>query len=284
MSIAEIHGKLSPETVNDRMEDLLTSDVFGTMYYAGWEKGFRDWLLEAQPVRTSGNTLGQFIGSSPVEEVLFSFWPTLPNDKEPDVALLLKSKDGTCRVLLVEAKYLSGPSNAYVIQDESSDSPRTGNQLADQMDGFSKANHDPLIASWFPGTCQTGQLPFAHILVTSHRRLPAEVYKESLESLHRAGMAEFPCPAFWLSWRSLTPHLERYSPLIHDPAGRLILDLITLLEQKELRTFAGFHDLPWPAPVTSGSFWRFSFGHCMRSWVELNLTEGGDTLFWKERL
>ena len=46
MTIAELHGKLSPERpqgVNERMEDLLTSDVFGTMKYAGWENGFIDW-------------------------------------------------------------------------------------------------------------------------------------------------------------------------------------------------------------------------------------------------
>ena len=47
MTIAELHGKLSPDRpdrCNDRMEDLLLSDVFGTMKYAGWENGFLDWL------------------------------------------------------------------------------------------------------------------------------------------------------------------------------------------------------------------------------------------------
>ncbi len=52
MTIAELHGKLSssnPNGVNDRMEDLLTSDVFGAMKYAGWENGFIDWLLKSIP-------------------------------------------------------------------------------------------------------------------------------------------------------------------------------------------------------------------------------------------
>ena len=47
MTIAELHGKLSPNRpngCNDRMEDLLTSDVFSTMKYAGWQCGFLDWL------------------------------------------------------------------------------------------------------------------------------------------------------------------------------------------------------------------------------------------------
>ena len=33
MSVAEISGKLSPANVTDKSEDLLTSDVFGTMHF-----------------------------------------------------------------------------------------------------------------------------------------------------------------------------------------------------------------------------------------------------------
>lgn len=53
MTIAELHGKLSsssPESITDRMEDLLTSDVFGTMKYAGVDCGFLDWLHTAVPM------------------------------------------------------------------------------------------------------------------------------------------------------------------------------------------------------------------------------------------
>ncbi len=52
MTIAELHGKLSstrPASINDRLEDLLTSDVFGTMKYAGWENGFLNWIQQSIP-------------------------------------------------------------------------------------------------------------------------------------------------------------------------------------------------------------------------------------------
>jgi len=51
MTIAELHGKLNPERpagAHERMEDLLTSDVFGTMKYVGWQYGFMNWLRSAQ--------------------------------------------------------------------------------------------------------------------------------------------------------------------------------------------------------------------------------------------
>ena len=40
MTIAELHGKISPhrsQVLHDRVEDLLTSDIFGSMKYARWQ-------------------------------------------------------------------------------------------------------------------------------------------------------------------------------------------------------------------------------------------------------
>jgi hypothetical protein len=47
MTIAELHGKLAEgrTTGYEYMEDLLTSDIFGTMRYARWECGFAGWRL-----------------------------------------------------------------------------------------------------------------------------------------------------------------------------------------------------------------------------------------------
>ena len=61
MSIVEIHGKLSAEA-HEGLEDLLTSDVFGTMLYAGWQPAFHAWMSEAQgaPSLTPGSSFAQF--------------------------------------------------------------------------------------------------------------------------------------------------------------------------------------------------------------------------------
>ena len=50
MTIAEIHGKLSSSgsNISDRLEDLLTADVFGCLRYLPFEKGFQKILTRAQ--------------------------------------------------------------------------------------------------------------------------------------------------------------------------------------------------------------------------------------------
>ena len=82
MTIAEIHGKLrvkNPGGVSERLEDLLTSDVFSTMKYAGYETGFMDWLRSATspidnttardllPIDQSGNQIADQVNSFPVQ-------------------------------------------------------------------------------------------------------------------------------------------------------------------------------------------------------------------------
>lgn len=48
MTIAELHNKLpynDPAALHERLEDLLTSDVFGTMKYVGGQYGSLDPAL-----------------------------------------------------------------------------------------------------------------------------------------------------------------------------------------------------------------------------------------------
>jgi hypothetical protein len=261
MSIAELKGKLSPESAHDRMEDLLTSDAFGTMYYVGWHEGFRNWFYDAQSLGEGIPSMQQFLGGSLVRRVFFAFWPELPNGREPDVALLFLCDDGTARVLIVEAKYESGMSDFEIKGQVEVHQDLTGSQLVDQMVGFARApDRWALVKKWFGDYTESlpPSLDFAHLLVTTHRTLPREIYREALERVP-VGANTFPCPAFWLSWASLGRNLEPYSRAPQDSVvGRLIADLVALLERKEIshKPFEGFRDLQWTGAVPLGGFWR----------------------------
>lgn len=263
MSIAELRGKLSPESAHDRMEDLLTSDAFGTMYYVGWHEGFRNWLYEANSTGGTTQSMQQFLGASSGQQVFFAFWPRMPNRKEPDVALLFVSDDGTARVLIVEVKYESGMSGIEIESQDQAPEDLTGSQLVDQMDGFAKApDQRALIKGWFRD--YSGQLPprldFAHLLITKDRALPKHIYTEASERLPAAGLRSFPCPVFWLSWRALARNLEPYSQLQATVVARLTADLVALLEQKEItdKPFEAFRELAWTGSVPCQGFWQGS--------------------------
>ncbi|MGH7136841.1 MAG: hypothetical protein ACREHD_13965, partial [Pirellulales bacterium] len=119
-------------SISDRMEDLLTSDVFGTMRYAGVECGFLDWLHTAAPMPFTADlsAIRDLIPAQNLRGVLLAFWPKLPNGREPDLILLF-NYDGTAVLIVVEAKYLSGMSDFEAANQ--SDNVLTGNQIVDQV-------------------------------------------------------------------------------------------------------------------------------------------------------
>jgi hypothetical protein len=101
MTIAELHGKLAEgrTTGYEYMEDLLTSNLFGTMRYAGWECGFLDWLLRAEPapVEPHPPPIASVLPGSGLVDIQYRFWPRLTNGREPDLALLMLCEDGPAR-------------------------------------------------------------------------------------------------------------------------------------------------------------------------------------------
>ena len=136
MTIAELHGKLSPKRAGgfyERIEDLLTSDVFGTMKYAGWEYGFLDWLRSARgPTENCISATLVFPSDEEMSHADYQFWPMLKNGREPDLLIALHQKSGKLVLIIVEAKYLSGPSN-FEMEGEFTTAGVTGDQLADQI-------------------------------------------------------------------------------------------------------------------------------------------------------
>jgi len=90
MTIAELRGKLSPETT--RQEDLLTSDVFGALKNVDRQAGLGGFLKLA----------GIELAADELATAEFSFWERMADRTEPDVIVRTASA-----LLLIEAKYLS---------------------------------------------------------------------------------------------------------------------------------------------------------------------------------
>lgn len=260
MTIAELHGKLSadrPDGVHERMEDLLTSDVFGTMKYAGWEHGFLDWLLKSEPapVDPQPPPIEDLLYQGNITSVEYSFWPKLRNKCEPDLALLFCFGSGDFLLILLEAKYFSGTSDRE--SNEKSDPfGRTGNQIADQVRGVSDMTKQELL-NWFQASADIrqsdGKFKFQkiHLFITMHSILPVYDYEYSTQ--HLGG--SWPIHSYWLSWislaESLKVHLDQTSPGL----ASLITDLYALLRRKGLVPFRGFRMYPWDIYQQNPSFW-----------------------------
>jgi len=90
MYLAELHGKLSSRV--ERMEDILTSNVFSFFKYSSRDIFLKNYL----------NKLEFNISDQEAEEAEFRFWPVFEDGTEPDLVIIVGKY-----YLLIEAKYFS---------------------------------------------------------------------------------------------------------------------------------------------------------------------------------
>jgi len=90
MYLAELHGKLSSRV--ERMEDVLTSNVFSFFKYSSRDIFLKGYL----------NELGFTVSDQEAEEAEFKFWPVFEDGTEPDLVIIVGDY-----YLLFEAKYFS---------------------------------------------------------------------------------------------------------------------------------------------------------------------------------
>jgi hypothetical protein len=90
MYLAELRGKLSSRV--ERMEDILTSNVFSFFKYSNRDIFLKNYL----------NKLGFNISDQEAEEAEFRFWPVFEDGTEPDLVIIVGDY-----YLLIEAKYFS---------------------------------------------------------------------------------------------------------------------------------------------------------------------------------
>jgi hypothetical protein len=230
MTIAELHGKLSPHRLNgchDRMEDLLTSDVFGTMKYAGWQFGFMEWLRSA--IHPFDGTMASMAlpKDDDIERLHYVFWPSLANGREPDMLIGIECSDGKIIQIMVEAKYLSGASDV-TLQDTEINSYYSGNQIADQVNNFPKT---------FPDLSKKSIAACVHMYVTAHYSCPIDIYENAKTYIKKIDI-----PLFWINWQSLPAFLiVAREKSVTGGTCALLSDLLDLLIRKDLVPFAGFH-------------------------------------------
>jgi hypothetical protein len=247
MTIAELHGKLAPKRTGgfyERMEDLLTSDVFGTMKYAGWEAGFLNWLRSATAPMENFRTASLILPKD--EEISFAeyrFWPTLKSGREPDLLIAIHQKSSKLALIIIEAKYLSGPSNIEM-DGEFTVAGLTGDQIADQINDFPDTLNE---------SSRSAISARIHIYLTAHHSCPMETFQDSNKNIRRKDVSYF-----WLNWQALTSFLDSELPRLDEKPKLLVQDLIDLLKRKDLVPFRGFRISAFDFPVECPGcgFWK----------------------------
>ena len=247
MTIAELKGKLSPhreQGLHDRMEDLLTSDVFGAMKYAGWQYGFYRWLRSAEdpydPARNAGEALPK---PQDIRDIHFEFWPTLRSGNEPDLMLGIETTADRETLMMIEVKYLSGPSDGSPPEEWVPDEDNSGDQLARQINGFPDR---------VAGCAVYDVANRVHIYLTRHDQCPVHCYDKAAQYLSRPDSVKM----FWLSWFTLHPFLVAGLAEAQGGVRALLFDLALLLERKRLLPFNGFRGRSLSLFNRRGNFWQ----------------------------
>jgi len=197
MTIAEIHGKISETGTNlsERMEDLLTSDIFGCMRYLPADKALIPFLHTSRSFHEEAFNIPDNI-----VQIHYSFWPWLKSPGcipcQPDVVIGIETEGFHIHLVLVEAKYYSGLSS------DEDERPEPNNQLARELDNLNAISC--AVLGW------TSQLDIASrtlLFVTLDMGMPCDLLSQSLAEYKRKRNRDG--DIFWTSWRFLPSMLER---------------------------------------------------------------------------
>lgn len=207
---AQLRGKLTRG--EEDMEDLLTSNVFGSIKYVAPQEGLG--LILASSEDMNGN---RAIDSTLINaNVHYEFWPPLDepncNACEPDVLIRITLSNSRRIMLLVEAKYHSDKSSFP------DDGEAPNDQLACEFDNLSKKSRtekaDPILLY------VTADLGFPKDSVEESQREFLQKRKEKMN-------------IYWISWRripGLFDHAERDS---------ILYDLVRVLQRLRLTFYEG---------------------------------------------
>ena len=224
MTIAEIHGKISSSgsNISDRLEDLLTSDVFGPLRYLPFAEGLLHVLGKARLYTDPRTTFdkeieGYFPANAQEPEVCF--WPWT-GSSEPDVLI----KYGK-HLVMVEAKYLSGKSGDFDPENaETAASDQLAKEFRDLLE-YDKGNYSNQTL----------------IYLTAHSTLPKYDLEKSCMAVDEKNKEEYCKNTYWLSWFDIHDSIEALHVSQQDVHKKLILDDIKrLLYRKGFRKFEGF--------------------------------------------
>jgi hypothetical protein len=259
MTIAEIHGKLSPY---EHMEDLLTSDVFSTFKYLNVKNGLIPFLKKATCFE--GNAPPEFLED--IVEADYVFWPrTTYLNREPDVLIILTKENRSTISVLIEAKYHSGKSNAYredgAIDKENNPLEHLdGDQLAELFKELQDGKiyiGDPLIRDKYNRSVGNRYLFF----VTAHYASPRHDIEETFKVLEKKQYINQNYHYFfWINWINIIGVIDEVNSREtwhNTPTMRFLLsDLKALLQKKGLVPFHGFTKPNRKISPIGSFFWK----------------------------
>lgn len=223
MMLAELHGKVS-ESVSGS-EDVLTSYVFGVLETLDPEDLLLPWLRRA--TRLDGSSLV----IPPCSLALFQFWPTLESRVltrrvEPDVVVTLKDDFGVTTLILIEAKFRSGPSG---LPTGPECSEVTG-QLGQEWIALGE------LPAWeAPGSPVKVRRRIL-LYVTADPGRPSAVMQQMVDEFAKRGIdaTSFRENLYWVGWRDLSLVIDERSC-----DRKFILRLQELLDHRHLKVFGG---------------------------------------------
>jgi hypothetical protein len=206
---AQLRGKLTRSEEN--LEDLLTSNVFGSIKYLQPEEALIPLLTSSKDC--SG--LASFSASQQVLSVDYSFWPWIQEEGckgcEPDVLLTMQLSDRQKIIVLVEAKYLSDKSS------EADEQRAPTDQLAREWDNLTHlANREkatPIL-----------------LYVTADFGYPRKSIEDSQQEYLQKRKEKM--NVFWISWR-------KFPSLFCNSKLEILRDLVEVLRRQGLVFFEG---------------------------------------------
>jgi hypothetical protein len=246
LALAEIHGK----TPFDYYEDLLTADVFAAFRYLPAGAGIIGFLRSVENMATA---IACPEGTSTCE---FHFWPLGQLcRREPDLLLELDI-GGRLYHVVVEVKYMSGPSDGEDVEiSHRGESFTIGNQLGDQFRDL--LNGQYLV---WGGSSRIESKPLTsrpedrlQLYLTAHVSRPEEELERAMQR----------CPEsrgrlFWTNWYQVHDYLRLAARVLQSfPYSRIIDDACTLLDQKQFSSFRGIKVPPvMDMQGIRGAFWK----------------------------
>lgn len=231
---ALLHHKLDESVpVSRRLEDAVTSSVFGTLLLAGAGEQITVWLNTA---------IGAAQSPQPITGALkaFWFWPRLAL-AEPDIVLQFDD-----RIVIVEAKVASDRHDLMMDREvEAEDWTSVSNQLCRQWLCATASDPGPGCPRDLAAALRS--LPKTLVFLVDERRLQRArpEFDETLKQLPADADLRL------LTWQSLHRNLVRSDSA--DAGSFWQGSLIEYLERAGLAGFVGFRQMGLPTPAAIGA-------------------------------
>lgn len=243
--MAELHGKLSEGSSSlERREDILTSNVFQSIKY-----------LEAKfgiiPILNSifkDNKISLQLDQNENWSVEYFFWPEgIERKREPDLLIYLQSETENY-IIVVEAKYHSGPSNREEFEDET-EIPH-GNQLSDQFIDLLKRRYR-IGAKNITFECPLHNCYLLYMTMNNAKpRYDIDSAIEQFQKNKSTSKIAIKDHLIWTNWTKIWSVLSS-KPIESFPQNLIRNDLLALLEQKGFKEFSGFSIGEWEKRFSS---------------------------------